>query len=373
MKRALSLLVLILAFGLLGATHLADAATVWVVDDDGAQCPSAGFTTIADAITAASPGDTIVVCPGSYAATTITKRLTLSGFTGELSNLKKCADSTNFPADSTTKNSIVAGFTVGADHVTIKGFTLTAPNDGVLVPGGINAAWVTKNVAQGNSVGVNLNGTMSVVDHNCLRNNSAGGPASGTGIYSDQGLKSADIVNNVFFQNTSAAITLLDAGAGTLDDVRVKNNVSSGDGDLISIAGSTHSQIKGNTATGTFPGSGIYIQAGTAAPNSTLEITNNTLTLGNDEGIYVADDALTSSTIKSNRATNNKTSGLHIEPGTGDNDGNTITSNNFRSNQNVTGFDCWDETSGSGTAGTANTWSKDKGKTQSPNGICKSS
>jgi hypothetical protein len=42
-------------------------ASVWTVDDDGAQCPNAQFEHIQDAVEFASPWDTIVVCPGVYA------------------------------------------------------------------------------------------------------------------------------------------------------------------------------------------------------------------------------------------------------------------------------------------------------------------
>jgi hypothetical protein len=48
--------------------NVADAAsnTAWVVDDDRAQCPTASFTSIQQAIDFASPWDTIVVCEGTY-------------------------------------------------------------------------------------------------------------------------------------------------------------------------------------------------------------------------------------------------------------------------------------------------------------------
>jgi pectin methylesterase-like acyl-CoA thioesterase len=36
------------------------------VDDDGADCPSADFTSIQAAVTAASPGDNVRVCAGVY-------------------------------------------------------------------------------------------------------------------------------------------------------------------------------------------------------------------------------------------------------------------------------------------------------------------
>src|SRR5205085_8789050 len=117
-------------------------------------------------------------------------------------------------------------------------------------------------------------------------------------------------------------------------------------------------------------GSGIFVEAG-HGPNSALEISNNTITNGNDEGIEIDVDALTNSTIKGNTVTKNRTSGIHFEPSALYNNNNSITSNDFRGNFNTSGYDCWDETSGAGTAGTANTWSKDKGKTASPLGICK--
>jgi len=40
--------------------------TTWTVDDDKKQCPNAQFTSIQAAVDAASPWDTIVVCPGVY-------------------------------------------------------------------------------------------------------------------------------------------------------------------------------------------------------------------------------------------------------------------------------------------------------------------
>lgn len=43
-----------------------DNETVWTVDDDGAQCPNANFSSIQTAVDFASPWDTIVVCDGVY-------------------------------------------------------------------------------------------------------------------------------------------------------------------------------------------------------------------------------------------------------------------------------------------------------------------
>ncbi|WP_028057522.1 right-handed parallel beta-helix repeat-containing protein [Candidatus Solirubrobacter pratensis] len=56
---------IIAALGTLAVAPVARAATL-TVDDDGVECPAAGFSTIQNAIFAAAKGDTIAVCPGTY-------------------------------------------------------------------------------------------------------------------------------------------------------------------------------------------------------------------------------------------------------------------------------------------------------------------
>jgi hypothetical protein len=393
MRRGLSLLVVGVTVGLLGAAHGARAATVWIVDDDSIQCPSASFDNIGDAVAAASEGDLIVVCPGTYDQTTIDKRLSLKGFTQDLSSASTCTDEAGHPADSTTSDSIVAGFVVGADHVTIRGFTLEDADQGVLVPGSVSATWLSRNVVQDNTIGFNLNGNHQLADHNCIRDNNRAGSATGTGIYSDQGLTSTDIVNNVFAGNEGAGITLIGDGAGSLDDILVGSNSSFGDGDLISLIGSTNSSLDQNTSSAAL-GSAIYIQDG----NSNLSVTRNKLTFGSDEGIAIDADggtpntglfvdrntvssnntvgiairtsSLTDSTFHKNKISLNGTDGLRVEDL---NSGNVFDRNNAKGNLRFdpSAHDCYDETTGAGTGGTDNTWTKDKGKTQNVPGLCK--
>ncbi|WP_157592697.1 Ig-like domain-containing protein [Solirubrobacter soli] len=63
------------------------------VDDDHADCPAAGYTSVQAAVDAAAPGDTVIICPGQYVegtgevgtnALTISKSLTLKGAGADL-------------------------------------------------------------------------------------------------------------------------------------------------------------------------------------------------------------------------------------------------------------------------------------------------
>jgi nitrous oxidase accessory protein NosD len=368
----------------------ARASATLVVDDDFGQCPSAGYSTIDDAVADAAPGDTVVVCPGIYDAATITKRLTVRGFTPGLSKASKCEDRSGYPADDQATNSIVNGLTVGASHVSISGLTLSDADNGVLVPGSLSLVAVSNSVLQDNSIGINLNGSSGVVSGNCIRDNDRPGSAQGTGIYSDQGLANATIVSNAFSGNDGAAITLIGDPAGSVSGVTVDKNTSNEDGDLISLEGVTNSTITNNTSTAAV-GSAIYIEF----ENSFLTVQQNTLTAGEDEGIAINaggnpvntqltvaknkisggalsnadggieiyDNSLTNSTFSENKVTKNGYDGLFVHAG---NTGNTFSKNNLKKNQQLgAGYDCYDET------GPANTWTKNKGKTSFPAGLCK--
>jgi hypothetical protein len=90
----------LLALGALVAAPAAQAATL-SVDEDKMDCPSAQYTSIQAAIAAAQPGDTIAVCPGTYAegpgtpgsnALTIDKSLTLKGAGADRVRVKPASD-----------------------------------------------------------------------------------------------------------------------------------------------------------------------------------------------------------------------------------------------------------------------------------------
>lgn len=125
-----------------GATLLpaiaANAATptLWVskaatVSGHGTSCAKPGFNTIQDAVTAASAGQTVKICAGSYAEqVTVTKSLTLSGASAGAVHVTppdSPAESTCLPssADGSYKYSLLdvcgAGVKVAASGLTLAG------------------------------------------------------------------------------------------------------------------------------------------------------------------------------------------------------------------------------------------------------------
>lgn len=105
-----------------------------------------------------------------------------------------------------------------------------------------------------------------------------------------------------------------------------------------------------------------------------VQVNNNTLTAndyGLDLGVGTANEdggGLTTTTgvlFNNNQATNNRFDGFRAED---DAQQNTL-KNNTASGTSA-GHDCRDASTGSGTAGTANTWQNDKGQTSNPPGIC---
>ena len=105
--------------------EIEEALAANVVDDDQEECPNAGHTNIQDAIDAASSGDEIVVCTGSYGEFSVDNRLAIRSKSGP--------NVTSFSSAS-----------IGADDVEIKGFTVTG-GDGIFIGSGSRNTTIENN------------------------------------------------------------------------------------------------------------------------------------------------------------------------------------------------------------------------------------
>jgi parallel beta-helix repeat protein len=119
-----------LVLGLLTALPVS-ADPVLVVDDDGAQCPGAGYATIQAAVNAASPNATIRVCPGTYdEQVTIAKRLKLKGDNGAVVMPSPMAANTT----SLSSGAAIAAAILVMDttNVTLEGLTVDGSGSGIV-------------------------------------------------------------------------------------------------------------------------------------------------------------------------------------------------------------------------------------------------
>ena len=175
-----------------------DTGRVVVVDDDGAQCPQADFTTVQEGLDAAAEGDRVRVCAGLYReALSIERSITVQGEVGAVASVD-CLD----PAASLLDDLDPARFAivqppdvpvfdgalvrVAADDVDVRGLVLQGHQDPVVdnpeagvtlydAAISVSDAWsgtrLHHNLVRGNTLGVELGASDSRVDHNCFRDN----------------------------------------------------------------------------------------------------------------------------------------------------------------------------------------------------------
>jgi len=315
---------------------------------------------------------------------------------------------------------VIDGFTVqGATQGSANGIDLKGSNTPDVTPA--NGAIVINNIVVNNNSGVALNtdgyGTPNtagsfligaIVEHNYIKTNNAGSLAAGPGcgIWAD-GVQEAVITQNSFFENKASALCVEYAQNTTianntsLDDasfaqftatsnVVFSNNQGQNFAAQGTIGGITGS---GDAAVGVGPGNQYLVisdntlQEGSApvvngiafttvwgatAINSYVYVKNNTISSFPQDGI-VAESAtdptagtLTESMIFGNTVENNGQDGIYLD-GADVNGSNQLFDNTAEGN---TRFDCHDDTSGGGTAGTANLWFHNTGILSQPQGLC---
>jgi len=375
--------------------RLVPSAVLWV-DDNRAQHPTAPYTSISAAVAAAHSGDTIKVAPGTYREQVVIP----AGKDGlQLISDQALQAVITPPAATTGHKALIED--AGSKNITIKGFKIAGPgpgtngslNYGILVFNNSSAKITDNTISNirdepvsgaqfgaGIAVGVNSSAT---IEHNTVDHYQK------TGIYIDGSGTSADVgfnrvvgigqtgataqngiqisrgatgrvhdntVSGNVYNNTasdgfvSAGILLASAGA-----VKVEHNNTFSNQDGILLDSNTGATIKNNSSTGNLL-DGIVLLS---SDNNT--ITNNTVKQNQEDGIALFNSH--NNQITSNTSLSNGADGIYLDPNS---KGNTISKNTLRQNLE---FDARDDSTGSGTAGTANTWSHNKGDSSNPNDL----
>jgi hypothetical protein len=357
----------------LTSVGLADAATasagdgpnMFVVDDDHADCPNATFTSIQAAVDASGPGDQIKVCPGTY-----DEQVRIVGPSHDdlrLFSLVPLAAVVRMPSIETMPRSIV--LVQDARDVDVRQFTISGPfafpacadtldrHTGVRIVDG-SATVFGNHITEIRNVNPALFGCQDGIGVLVGRQaESQVGTATLSHNLIDRYQKGGVVVDNA---GSYASITQneIDGDPGLTPTI-AQNGVQVGRGASADV---DHNEIRNNfffriglddTAAG-------VLLFETAAH---VSVDHNDVT-GNGVGIDI-DEGATGLTIDHNDVTESHDNGVAAFTGSS---GNTISFNDATDNAPV---DCYDETTGPGTAGTANSWIKDKGATQNRPGLCK--
>jgi hypothetical protein len=365
----LVMLAIVAAITMFGpSVNSAAAVTRWVNDDrpavppSGTSCNNPGFNRIQDAVNAAAPGDTINVCPGTYP-----EQVTIPAGKNNLTlrSTSILAAIIKPPVVMVDPGDLV--HVAGARNTTLFGFTITGPfpdaqfcslfaRTGVRVDGGGSANILLNHITKIESTSPSLRGCQNGLGIlvGSLREAQVGS-AQIQGNFIDEYQKGGIVIDNT--GSTASIENNVVLGIGPTP-VIAQNGIQISDGANADV---TSNRVSDNTYTlaPAFSSTGILLfQAG-----SITRITRNNAERNDDNvGTYttsfarISDNNLTKSTFFD---------GIFMDFDTSN---NRITNNFLRQNAE---HDCHDDSAGAGTAGTANFWINNNGRTQNRPGLCK--
>jgi parallel beta-helix repeat protein len=370
------------------------------VGNDPSNCADAAHTTIQAGVDAAAPGDKVQVCPGTYPEQ-VTIPATKDGL--QLESQKPLQAIIEAPPVMADVKAIVR--VTGAEDVEVEKFTIRGPGGsgcdsiryGVRVDGGgeadIRFNHITSIRDQGQSGCQNGNaiqvgrqadsttgraivrfniiddfqktgvivdgaGSSAIIALNAIK---GAGPVNyiaqnGVQVSRDaDALVQANTISDLSYTPQTAASTgmlLFDPGKLEVSNNRVRDT----DVGIYAISTDDQARIRDNDiARSVFDGITLFNATGTRVEDNE----------SNDNAVGIGLYNTTGAKVSDNEAEDNSDVGLFADT---DTSGNTFSDN--KAEDNAT-FDCQDKSTGSGTAGTANTWSKNVGETSSPAGLCK--
>ena len=342
---------------------------ILVVDNDGADCPQADFTSIQAAVLAAQPGDKILVCRGVY----------LESVLVETADLRIEAQAE--PADVVLQGTAAQryGFHLrNTTGVLLQGFLVQGYSDANIIIDGGSGNTLRKNVVTAGAVdGIELlNSDANVIEQNSSFANI--GPRS-DGMFIWQDSDDNIIRHNHVFDNGQNGINLNSTGSGNLIfGNRTYGNVQRGIQNLnshenvyennqsfentggILIANNSRGVIVRNNRVATNSNNGILVAAG--AMNTLVE--KNELFDNGGNGIMLNNNA-DANIIRLNLVRESGIDGIRVNDAASA--GNTIELNVLRANLE---HDAHDNSAGPGTGATANFWLNNKCETENRPGLC---
>jgi hypothetical protein len=297
-------------------------------------CKDPDVSTITAGINAASDGDFIYVCPGTYnESLTVNKSVTILGTNGRIGpKPQRCLKESSYPGTEPDVDAVVTGtVNVTAANVTLKQMTFTNAGTAITVGAGAGSFKLDGGVLQNNSTGLLLNGADQTVTFSCFRHDS-------TGISGPGSLVTALIDHSYFFSNGTGINLAAGASDVTADSLYTRSDSQ------FFVATGTNLEITHN-ATSSGSGDGIVLNGPTA--NTGLVSGNQFQHLGGT-GINIVNNGLDNSQIEFSFIKKNTGDGISIDPAS---TGNILFKNRLNTN---TGIDCNDQT-----AGPANNWTVD--------------
>jgi|GEM_PF-4925639 len=277
---------------------------------------SGGYSTIREAIEAASDFDIIRVSPGIYNEVgIINKSLTILGAAAGISPKLKNSRPINETVIKST--SPIGSLQLKAPNIVVDGFVIedNTGGPGIYTSLEFSGYCILNNIIQRNGFGLHLNTSgevFSLVKENYFHKNNQPGLISGSGILVDNNSSNIHICNNLFTEHQPAASIHLSGKTQEEgpSNIIVSNNEMISDNSIL-LTNTTNVVITQNKMTNTL-GSSIFIGGGT---NKTM-IENNILSNSLTNGIYINDffSGLPNQNIKiiNNSIIANQTAALNI-------------------------------------------------------------
>lgn len=347
--RVLNVLVLGVSAALLVG---APAGATELVDNDKAQCPTAPHTTIQAGVNAASPGEVVEVCNGSYS-----EQVTIAGAAKDGVRLTaRVVLGATIKAPANSAGAIVK--VEDADRVEVSRFRIVGPFTG---PGGAGCPPGEGTSRHGVLVTGNLNASVNaqVLDNSIRQITPPVGEACpsfyGFGVEVANGSR-ARVGNNRIEDFGFAGVAVTNAFG------HVDHNVVTGGG--LGVSGFNDADLDLNSSSISGTDIGVFLEDNF---NSDVSVASNRIS-GNRVGIEMHDQF--DGHLSYNRVFSNDEQG--IVAATHSVRGNVFWHNDARGNG---GTDCFDASVSLGPPGypfftTANKWGGNKGLEASPPGIC---